>query len=115
MSLDPELLREERLKLEKKLAKSFGSQEFKEEVMKEFEERDLSALEFRAQKIAEHKQAVISQQKSDDDLKAAKRKVSGLNAPYNEQKRASDTKMRLIGLMIQEINGFEDPTQPEEE
>jgi hypothetical protein len=107
MSLDPELLREERLKLEKKLSRSFGSKEFLEEVMKEFEEKDLSALEFRAQRIAEHKQSVISQQKSDEDLKKAKKVVSGLNAPYNEQKRAADTKMRLIGLMIQEMKGFE--------
>lgn len=107
MSLDPELLREERLKLEKKLSRGYDSKEFLEEVMREFEDKDLSALEFRAQRMAEHKQAIISQQKSDEELKAAKRRVSGLNAPYNEQKRASDTKMRLIGLMIQEMKGYE--------
>jgi len=103
-------LREERLKLETKLKKSGGDKIFVEEVIAAFERNEVHDLEFRLRQISKHKQAVISTQNSDEELKLAKLKVSGLTAPYNEQKRACDAKSRFIGLLLQELNGF----QPEE-
>lgn len=103
-------LREERIKLEKKIRNSAGGRLFTEEVIASFERNDIQDLEFRIKGIAQHKQAVISTQNSDEELEKAKNEVKILNAPYNEQKRACDAKARFIGLLLQELNGF----QPEE-
>lgn len=100
-------LREEKLKIEEKLSRSGeGDLQFVKSVIQSFESRDLQDLEFRIKSIASHKQAVISQQASDEELKKAENVVKGLKAPYNEQKKACDQKMRYIGLILQELNGF---------
>tara|TARA_R110000868_G_C10973188_1_gene771576 strand:+ start:100989 stop:101324 length:336 start_codon:yes stop_codon:yes gene_type:complete len=111
--MNDEKLREERLKLEKKLVKSGGNKIFVEEVMAEYERCQESDLEFRLKRISEHKQAVISTQNSDEKLDEAKRAVKHLVRPYNEQKRGCDEKSRYIGLLLQELKGFE-PEQKED-
>lgn len=111
--MDDIKLKEERLKLEKTLKSSGGNKIFIEEVIKEFEENDVEGLEFRLKSIAQHKQAVLSTQASDEELEKAKLNVKFLNAPYNEQKRGCDQKSRYIGLLLQEINGFQSETEEE--
>lgn len=112
--MDDQKLVQERIDLEKKLRRK-GQKEFTTEMIKAFEENDIQGLEFKLKSISEHKQAVISQQSSDDDLAKAKRVVSNLVAPYNDQKKACDEKSRFVGLLIQEINGFQGYADEEED
>jgi len=105
--MDLEALREERIQLGKKLVKkSSANSIFVEDVTSAADRMQLDDLEFRFKAIAEHKQAVISTMKSDEELKKAKNTVKTLNAPYNEQKRAANEKARFIGLLLQELKGF---------
>ena len=114
--MDVEKLREERLALEKKLRNKGQSESmFVKELMTCYETRNIGDLSFKLKSIAAHKQAVISQQASDEELKKAEKVVKNLKAPYNEQKTGCDIKMRLVALIMQELDGFPEIEKTEED
>lgn len=89
------------VKLEKKLRNQTGGFDYVDDL------RRLSKydLESKLKDLAKHKQAIITTKRKDEKLIEAKKEVSNLNAPYNEQTKGNDEKSRFIGLLIQEIEG----------
>lgn len=113
--MDAQKLKEEQLKLEKKLCKEPGGAERVKELRALCERGEVYELEFKIKELAKHKQAILSTKASDEELNAIKEKKSALEAPYNEQTRANDVKSRYIGLLLQEINHFEGEEYANEE
>ena len=89
--------------LEKKLKGQIGGKDYVEELRK----LGRVGLEDKLKDLAKYRQAVISTREKDVELKKAKKIVSGLNSPYSTDLRANAEKSRFIGLLIQEIEGFE--------
>lgn len=113
--MDGQTLKEEQLKLEKKLFKEPGGKDRVKELRAMCDRADIVSLDYQLKELAKHRQAILSQRKSDEHLKAAKNHVSNLNAPYQDQLKGNDTKSRYIGLLLQEINDFEDENYANEE
>ena len=108
--MDELLENKEIISLEKKLRGETGGSDYVDELRS----LDRFALEEKLKDLAKYRQAIFSTRKKDAELKAAKKKVSGLNSPYNTDLNANAAKSRFIGLLIQEMEGFE-PTQDIEE
>lgn len=92
--------------LEKKLRNETGGQDYVENLRS----LDRTGLEEKLKDLAKYRQAILSTRKKDVELKKAKKKVSGLNLPYTQDLSANDKKSRFIGLLLQEMEGF-DPTE----
>ena len=75
---------------------------------------DRLQLEDRLKDMAKYRQAIISFHQIDEELKKARSRVNGLTLPYTQDLSANTEKSRFIGLLIQDIEGFE-PTQNIEE
>lgn len=97
----------ELIKLEKKLRKSTGGDLFVKEARQLDGDQDIKGLEFKLKELAKHRQAIISTRQDDEELKKAKKVVTVLNRPYNEQLNAGSDKSRFIGLLLQEREGFD--------
>lgn len=110
--MDAEKLKEEQLKLEKKLSKEPG--DFVKDLRAMQERNDVVGLEFKLKELAKHNQAILSQKASDEELNQAKRRVKVLSAPYNEQVRGNTAKSRYIGLLLQELDYFEGESSEED-
>ncbi len=105
--MDSVKLKEEQLKLSRDLYMK-GQKDFAEELRVKADKSDTQGLEFTLKELAKHNQAIISTKNSDEKLKKAKDVVSSLGAPYREQLSQNKLKSRYIGLLLQELNGFED-------
>lgn len=98
------------IKLEKKLRNETGGKDYVEEL------RQASPHELgeKLKDLAKYRQAIITTRSKDVDLKAARKKVNGLNYPYTQQLKGNTDKARFIGLLLQEQEGFE-PTREDVE
>lgn len=90
------------INLERKLKGEPGGSDY----VQELRSLDRYGLEDKLKDLAKYRQAIISTREKDVELKAAKRRVSGLNSPYNSQLNGNRDKMRFIGLLLQEMEGF---------
>lgn len=113
--MDAQKLKEEQLKLEKKLYKEPGGEDRVRKLRAMCDSGQVAHLEFQLKELAKHRQAILSQKASDEALNEAKKEVSVLAAPYNEQVRGNTAKSRYIGLLLQEINHFEGDMHDNEE
>lgn len=105
--MDSQLLKEELLKIEKKLSKEPTLKNRVQELRNKATKSDKVGLEFELRQLASHAQAIESQKKSDETLKTRKEEVKELNASYNEQLKYNKLQARLVGLLLQELNNFE--------
>lgn len=103
MAYDQTKLQEEKLKLLKKVDKSFA-----EEVIAMMERTDANGLEFKLKELARHANAVQSQKASDEQLNRVINEKKVLEAPYREQLNQNKAKSRFVGLLLQELNGFQE-------
>ena len=92
--------------LEKKLRSHPGGTDYVEDLRS----LDIVGLEEKLKDMAKYRQAIISTRGKDEELARARKKVNGLNLPYTQDLAANAEKSRFIGLLMQEIEGFE-PTQ----
>lgn len=89
--------------LEKKLKSETGGTDYIETLRR----LDKDGLEDKLKDLAKYRQAIFSTRAKDSILKAAKKEVNGLNTPYTQDLTANAAKSRFIGLLIQEMEGFE--------
>lgn len=101
-------LKAELLKLEKKLSKNETNKEMVSELVALSEKNDKIGLEFKIKEFAKHRQAIISQMKSDNQLNELIEEKKKMEAPYKEQTSENNLKTRFIGLLLQELNNFEE-------
>lgn len=104
--MDSVKLKEEQLKLEKKLMKDESFKSKIEDLRTLADKNDKTGLEFHLKQLAEHAQAIESQKKSDAELARVSEEKKELAAPYVEQSKYNKLQARLIGLLLQEINNF---------
>lgn len=100
-------LKEEQLKIEKKLIKN-GQKELAVELREMTDRGEKDKLEYKLKELSKHNQAIISQAISDEELQNAKQIAKDLNKPYSEQLAGNKQKARLIGLLLQELNNFQE-------
>lgn len=101
-------LKAELLKLEKKLSKNEFNKELVSELISLSEKKDRVALEFKIKEYAKHHQAIISQTTSDKELTALEEEIKRVSSPYKEQKKENNLKTRFVGLLLQELNNFQE-------
>lgn len=89
--------------LEKKLKGQTGGKDYVEDLRK----LDIHGLGEKLKDMAKYRQAIISTRGIDEELKDAQRKVNGLRLPYTRDLTANAEKSRFIGLLMQEIEGFD--------
>lgn len=106
--MDSIKLKEEQLKLEKKLAKDGVNGDLVADLRTLADMNDREGLEYKMKELAKHRQAVISTKKSDEKLQEIAAQKRELEAPYREQLSQNDLKARFIGLLLQELNHFGD-------
>jgi len=99
--------RKEVVTLEKKLRGQTGGQDYIDGLRK----LDLIGLENKLKDMAIYRQAVISTKGIDNQLIEARSRVNALTLPYTQDLTANAEKSRFIGLLLQEMEGFE-PTMP---
>ena len=99
-------LKEEQLKLEKKLINEPTLKSRIEELRLKADKNDKSALEFQLKELANHAQVIESQKKSDEELQRITEIKKELLAPYSEKLKFIKLQSRLIGLLLQELRSF---------
>ncbi len=92
--------------LEKKLRNEPGGKDYVEELRK-LSPPDLAN---KLKDLAKYRQAILSTKNKDEGLKKAKAAASALELPYTQDLKGNAEKSRFIGLLIQDVEGFE-PTR----
>ncbi len=105
--MDSEKLRTEMAKLKKKLSEGPNGKNLINDLQAMSDKNDVSGLEFKVKELAKHAQAIQSQKLSDEELQVAGQVKKELEAPYREQVSQVKRESRLIGLILQELNGFQ--------
>ena len=100
-------LKEEQLKIEKKLIKS-GQKDLAVELREMTDRGEKDKLEFKLKELSKHNQSLISQAISDEELQNARQIAKDLGKTYLEQAAGNRQKARLIGLLLQELNNFQE-------
>lgn len=105
--MQDELGREKELVvLEKKLRGQTGGKDYVDDLRK----LDRYELENKLKDLAKYRQAIISTRGKDEELAKAVRRVNGLRLPYTQDLTGNAEKSRFLGLLLQEMEGFE-PTR----
>lgn len=84
-----------------KLEKEFNGKG-EEDYTRELQHATFDQLENKLKELSKHAQAIISTQNNDPELIKAKKVVSNLNKPYNEQKKWNGKRARLVFLTMME-------------
>ena len=106
--MDSQILKEELLKLEKKLIKDHLATNKATQLRSLAEAKDSAKLKFEIEQLAIHAQAIESQKKSDPDLTQAKQILKELNEPYAEQKKYNSLQARFAALLLSSLTNFEE-------
>lgn len=104
--MDSIKLKEELLKIEKKLLKEPTFKSRIEDLRALADKNDKAGLEFQLKQLAEHNQLIDSQKKSDPELIRVTEERKELASPYVEQLKYNKLQSRLVGLLLQELSGF---------